>query len=243
MVLIRQLDVFFYQAGDGIRDGHVTGVQTCALPISEIKRMHDELDEYSADDMIKDKQAPIARRPLFMQEEKKLTGAEIGTAVHADMQHRPLERPLTEGEIEEIVAGRVNQEILTGEEAEVIDRHIIVSFFETEIAQLMMETEGIEREVPFSVTLPASEVYTDWEAAVDERVLIQGVIDCLIPGEDGWILLDYKTDAIVGEVTEDVYYELKTRYEVQMNLRSEEHTSELQSRGHLVCRLLLEKKK
>src|SRR5439155_4948206 len=27
------------------------------------------------------------------------------------------------------------------------------------------------------------------------------------------------------------------------SLRSEEHTSELQSRGHLVCRLLLEKKK
>src|SRR5690625_1418245 len=27
-----------------------------------------------------------------------------------------------------------------------------------------------------------------------------------------------------------------------MRLRSEEHTSELQSRGHLVCRLLLEKK-
>src|SRR5690625_6568922 len=28
----------------------------------------------------------------------------------------------------------------------------------------------------------------------------------------------------------------------QTRLRSEEHTSELQSRGHLVCRLLLEKK-
>src|SRR5690625_6765104 len=28
-----------------------------------------------------------------------------------------------------------------------------------------------------------------------------------------------------------------------LGLRSEEHTSELQSRGHLVCRLLLEKKK
>src|SRR5207253_3904665 len=27
------------------------------------------------------------------------------------------------------------------------------------------------------------------------------------------------------------------------SIRSEEHTSELQSRGHLVCRLLLEKKK
>src|SRR5690625_5538435 len=30
---------------------------------------------------------------------------------------------------------------------------------------------------------------------------------------------------------------------VSLTLRSEEHTSELQSRGHLVCRLLLEKKK
>src|SRR5690625_7007610 len=29
----------------------------------------------------------------------------------------------------------------------------------------------------------------------------------------------------------------------ELNLRSEEHTSELQSRGHLVCRLLLEHKK
>src|SRR5207253_10190851 len=31
--------------------------------------------------------------------------------------------------------------------------------------------------------------------------------------------------------------------DVDRELRSEEHTSELQSRGHLVCRLLLEKKK
>src|SRR5690625_6688615 len=29
----------------------------------------------------------------------------------------------------------------------------------------------------------------------------------------------------------------------RVSFRSEEHTSELQSRGHLVCRLLLEKKK
>src|SRR5439155_7735709 len=27
---------FFFQAEDGIRDGHVTGVQTCALPIFKV---------------------------------------------------------------------------------------------------------------------------------------------------------------------------------------------------------------
>src|SRR5699024_11391497 len=30
---------FFFQAEDGIRDRNVTGVQTCALPISEIKEI------------------------------------------------------------------------------------------------------------------------------------------------------------------------------------------------------------
>src|SRR5439155_14808293 len=33
-IFIAERHVFFFQAEDGIRDGHVTGVQTCALPIS-----------------------------------------------------------------------------------------------------------------------------------------------------------------------------------------------------------------
>src|SRR5690625_6690701 len=37
--------------------------------------------------------------------------------------------------------------------------------------------------------------------------------------------------------------EIKTLLHYEDKTRSEEHTSELQSRGHLVCRLLLEKKK
>src|SRR5690625_7195886 len=32
--VILRCTTFFFQAEDGIRDGHVTGVQTCALPIS-----------------------------------------------------------------------------------------------------------------------------------------------------------------------------------------------------------------
>src|SRR5207253_9576342 len=37
-------------------------------------------------------------------------------------------------------------------------------------------------------------------------------------------------------------HETQTAAKLAGRLRSEEHTSELQSRGHLVCRLLLEKK-
>src|SRR5690625_7042013 len=39
------------------------------------------------------------------------------------------------------------------------------------------------------------------------------------------------------------YYYHLLKYSEEGKKRSEEHTSELQSRGHLVCRLLLEKKK
>src|SRR5690606_39775342 len=35
----------FFQAEDGIRDFHVTGVQTCALPIFDLKKLVDELIE------------------------------------------------------------------------------------------------------------------------------------------------------------------------------------------------------
>src|SRR5690625_6486072 len=48
---------------------------------------------------------------------------------------------------------------------------------------------------------------------------------------------------IVREAAEDDAAEGSRRLEIQVDpTRSEEHTSELQSRGHLVCRLLLEKK-
>src|SRR5690625_5902878 len=56
---------------------------------------------------------------------------------------------------------------------------------------------------------------------------------------EGCAAVDFRNEIFSGE-----------RVEVAANcdfgdleLRSEEHTSELQSRGHLVCRLLLEKKK
>src|SRR5439155_12626461 len=39
---------FFFQAEDGIRDGHVTGVQTCALPIC-LNPFEDMLGFLSAD--------------------------------------------------------------------------------------------------------------------------------------------------------------------------------------------------
>src|SRR2546422_1856417 len=68
------------------------------------------------------------------------------------------------------------------------------------------------------------------------------------PGNDYWqnhdhgIYLSSGTNAVIRN---NVFYNITRGWAIQCfpGPRSEEHTSELQSRLHLVCRLLLEKKK
>src|SRR5690554_7380789 len=54
---------------------------------------------------------------------------------------------------------------------------------------------------------------------------------------------NFKTTKAVGEPPSIFTASFQERVEDRKGKRSEEHTSELQSRPHLVCRLLLEKKK
>ncbi|WP_188455251.1 helicase-exonuclease AddAB subunit AddA [Virgibacillus oceani] len=186
--------------------------------VTEIKRQRELKDEYSADQLVQPFQAPIVKRPQFMQKEKKISAAERGTAMHTVMQHIPLTKPLNNTEIQEFVEKLVEQEILTRPEADIIDVEAIEQFFTTEIGQSLINAQAIYREVPFSITLPADQVYASWTSDTAEQVLVQGVIDCLIPKDDGWIILDYKTDSIAGVVTEEVRVKLAKRYETQINL-------------------------
>src|SRR3712207_6873679 len=76
----------------------------------------------------------------------------------------------------------------------------------------------------------------------------------IMPGRDGWtVLADLKADSTVSDIPvvmltmvhdKSLGYALGAAdYLTKPVERSEEHTSELQSRQYLVCRLLLEKKK
>src|SRR5690625_5761425 len=59
---------------------------------------------------------------------------------------------------------------------------------------------------------------------------------------DAFIEIDPDNEAYYEERADEYLDRLQAIHEdYEERLRSEEHTSELQSRGHLVCRLLLEK--
>src|SRR5699024_9082483 len=186
--------------------------------VTEIKRMHEEKDDYSAQDLIKQTYTPLMKRPRFMQKEQTISPAEIGTVVHTVMQHIPFTKEMNEGEIEAFIDSLVFKEILTDSEAEFIDVEMIHGFLKSDMAAFMRQAKIIHREVPFSLTLSAKEVYPLWENETDERVLIQGVIDCVVSGESGWIILDYKTDAITETPSDELKKELSERYRTQIDL-------------------------
>ncbi|WP_379970032.1 helicase-exonuclease AddAB subunit AddA [Ectobacillus sp. sgz5001026] len=186
--------------------------------VTEIKRNYQIEEEGRTSSQA---MTPIGTRPRFM-ERTGLTGAEYGTAVHLVMQHISLREMVTTDYIEELLAKMVNNELLTYEQAVTIVPQDIVTFFHSPLGQRMLNGKT-EREVPFSMTVHASESYADWNGREEEEVLVQGVIDCMIEEEDGIVLIDFKTDRITGKFPggfEQARSELLKRYEMQLVLYS-----------------------
>jgi ATP-dependent helicase/nuclease subunit A len=165
---------------------------------------------------------PIAERPRFMQQ-KSLTAAEKGTALHLVMQHIDLQKPFTQESIKEQIIAMVNNELLTIEQAQTVDVNRIVTFFESEIGCRMAKAKIVRREVPFSFALPASDVYSDWQESEQEHIFVQGVIDLLFEDQEGMVLVDFKTDTIEGKFPggfQQAKPVLEKRYKVQIELYS-----------------------
>src|SRR5690625_3856164 len=109
---------------------------------------------------------------------------------------------------------------------------------EISITKVKKEEEKEEESIPF-----------DTEEEEDSS-LEKGKTETKQEGKEGTVVKTYKVTYENGkevkrkEVDEKVVEEEQNEIiAVGTKERSEEHTSELQSRGHLVCRLLLEKKK
>lgn len=136
------------------------------------------------------------RRPAFM-EQRGLSPAERGTLYHALMQYLPLNQPLDPSAIDAVIAEMIERELILPESARELDSRRVASFFTGPLGIRLTGSSRVQREVPFSLALPAEEAYSDSDPSIQgETVLVQGVIDCIFWEEDGWVLLDYKTDAV-----------------------------------------------
>jgi ATP-dependent helicase/nuclease subunit A len=187
--------------------------------VSEMKRQREMSDEQSGTELLSKFKKSITKRPKFMQE-KSLSPAERGTALHMVMQHVDLTKPVTTENVESQVGRMVNDELLTIEQAEVINTQLIVEFFESDLGKRIINAKVVNREIPFTLSLPASEVYPAWKDE-DESVFVQGIIDCVFEDENGLVLIDFKSDGITDRYKGGFIQAkpiLEERYRLQINL-------------------------
>src|SRR2546427_9340471 len=181
---------FFFQAEDGIRDLTVTGVQTCALPISV--RAHDDHEASAA--------------TLFV-------GSRERQAIH--LRHADVAQDQVE---------RLGERPLQSPPAVPLGRHLVARVDEQQPEGLAQPGLVVDHEHPDH--RPSAAGKNSLNAAPPSRARST-----------------HTTPPISCIARATIASPRPVPWPGSLVVRSEEHTSELQSQSNLVCRLLLEKKK
>ena len=187
------------------------------LTVTEVKRMNEsEVSSEYSQMMYSPK---LVKKPAFLEKNKKLTGAEKGTAVHAVMQKLNYNRDLTSEEIKLQIKEMVDKELITLEQADSVDIEKIMRFFKSDIGKRIIKSDKVYREVPFHILLNISDIYSELKddenkkaKYKDEKITLQGIIDCYFEENDEIVLIDYKTDYIKSGDEDSI----KNKYKVQL---------------------------
>ncbi|WP_026700868.1 helicase-exonuclease AddAB subunit AddA [Salibacterium aidingense] len=182
--------------------------------VSEYKRTLQ--DEYSESVYQPSFRSQYAQRPLFMQE-TLAKPEEKGTALHTFMEHLPLDQKITASVCEAFAFELVEKELLTEEQAEMIDTAEVAAFFQSPVGERMKKAVQVYREIPFS--------YGKRDNPEQDIVILQGAVDCIFQEKDhSLVLIDYKTDAFLSRFPDDsgkAVSMMKERYQTQIDLYRE----------------------
>ncbi len=113
----------------------------------------------------------------------------------------------------------IERGFLTADDAGAVDVAALAAFFARPLGVRLRNASELQRELPFSLLLPAGELPDAADRALTpeectETVLVQGVIDCLFWENGTPVLVDYKTD----DVSENELRLASEKYRMQMQL-------------------------
>jgi ATP-dependent helicase/nuclease subunit A len=128
-------------------------------------------------------------------------GRTYGNAIHSAMQYLDFS---VCGDLEGIrreIHRLEQQRFLSADQAKMIQPELIHNFLCTPLGQKVSKCEQLIREFKFSILIDGAEYDP---ACADEKILLQGVVDCALVEEDGIILIDFKTDYVTEETVDTV---------------------------------------
>ncbi len=192
--------------------------------VSELKMagMHEE-DEAAA--RLFEEKPIVPYLPKFLKGDERVSGSMRGSAFHKvmelfDFKELTIEVNKDREKAEAVLRRQLHemrqQGRLSQEYYEAVSVPRLAGFLTSGAAFRMAEAARrgkLYKEQPFVMGLPASRLGDSFPA--EETVLIQGIIDVFFEEEDGYVVLDYKTDAVSAPE------ELLKRYQVQLAYYSE----------------------
>ncbi|WP_338209773.1 helicase-exonuclease AddAB subunit AddA [Lactiplantibacillus paraxiangfangensis] len=198
-------------------------VTTAYQSVSEVKRLFEDPDDaqMNTNPTVSAQHAKPTSRfvtgdlamPQFLQTTQEPTSAEVGSATHLVLEQLDLTQAIDETTVQATIDDLVAKQVLTSEVAQLIKVDAIAGFYASDLGQtILADTTKVHREVPFSLLLPARQLFDELDEHEHAKVLIHGIIDGYLETADGLILFDYKTDHVKQP------QDLLTRYAGQVEL-------------------------
>lgn len=182
------------------------------ITVTEWKRRQSEVEEDRLfPPAFRDEAADFLPPAFLREEEKKLSGAAYGTLMHDVLQRLDFSRARELADVRAQIEAMRTAGHLTADEAKAVRVEALTAFLASPLGQRARQAKICWKEQAFGLLLSAREVAP--EAAEEDEVYVQGVIDLFFEERDGGIvLLDYKTDR---GTTPDL---IRRRYQAQMAL-------------------------
>lgn len=176
------------------------------------------------------------KRPKFISEKSRQTGAERGTAIHTFFQYCDFDNAI-KNTVEETERLRTHG-FLTKAQAECIEPQKIMAFFNSELYDRIKKSKGYVREKKFTVAAAQLEIDDPvFRRLKNSDGMIKGIIDLMYEEEDGIVIVDYKSDRGANEA------KLRERYAKQMEIYKAaiELTTEKKVKGLILYSIEMEK--
>lgn len=159
------------------------------------------------DDMIDEKYFATAR-PSFMNE-NEMTGAQKGIITHEFVQYADFKAGAinVQAEIDRLV----EKGFILKDKAKGINKQAVKKFFYSDIVRRINESELVFKEKKFTFEEPVSVRGEEFEQFTDEKIMVQGIADCVFVEDAQLVIIDYKTDKVKDEA------ELAQKYKAQVD--------------------------
>lgn len=152
-------------------------------------------------------------RPAFMSS-GGLTPAQRGTATHKFMQFSNY--AAARADIESELARLVDGGFLSEDEGKAVNVSAAKRFFMSSLAERIFVSDNVMREKKFAALFPAKFFYPELTGeAAEEKIVVQGIADCVFVEDGKLVIVDYKTDTGVDAEA------LLDRYSAQLGIYRE----------------------